>query len=146
MIASSLQLELLSLGYHPGPVNGQFTPATQTALRKSPQTVEDLPAPERGALGPSTATALGKELGGSSDAVQAPRSALTDATLFNEKIDGAYGPATLAGVEVLARRRDNIEVLVRRVGHHGREPRLSAGVAHVVPVPELACEPALLAP
>jgi hypothetical protein len=50
VIASSLQLELLSQGYHPAPVNGHFTPATQTALRKF-QTVEDLVHPNAEPLG-----------------------------------------------------------------------------------------------
>ncbi|HTT90791.1 MAG TPA: peptidoglycan-binding protein [Acidimicrobiales bacterium] len=103
VIASSLQLELLDLGYQPGPVNGQFTPATQTALRKF-QTAHEVPAPERGALGPTTAAALAKGKGGSSVAVQALQSALTDVGLFNGTINGQYGPVTLAAVEALQRK------------------------------------------
>ena len=103
VIASSLQLELLNLGYEPGPVNGQFTPATQAALRKF-QATHDVPAPERGALGPGTAAALAKGPGGSSNAVQALQSALTDVGLFNGTINGGYGAGTLAAVEALQRK------------------------------------------
>jgi peptidoglycan hydrolase-like protein with peptidoglycan-binding domain len=103
VIASSLQLQLLDLGYEPGPVNGQFTPATQAALRKF-QTAHDVPAPERGALGPGTAAALARGPGGSSNAVQALQSALTDVGLFNGAINGDYGAGTLAAVEALQRK------------------------------------------
>lgn len=103
LIASSLALELESLGYHPGAVTGQLTGATRTALR-SFQSATAVAAPERGALGPATSRPLSARLGGSSDAVQALQSALTDADLFTGTINGRYDAATLDAVQALQTR------------------------------------------
>ena len=47
---------------------------------------------------------MAKGLGGSSDAVQALQSALTDLGLFNGTVNGDYGAGTLAAVEALQRK------------------------------------------
>ena len=102
-VASSLQLDLQQLGYNPGQVDGVFAATTQTALRHF-QAAQTIPAAERGAFGPATAEVLAARLGGSTDAVQALQSALTDVGLFNGTINGLYNSATLAAVKALQTR------------------------------------------
>jgi peptidoglycan hydrolase-like protein with peptidoglycan-binding domain len=101
-VTSSLQLDLMALGYDPGPVSGQFGAQTQSALTKF-QTDQHVAAKERGALGPLTARALQTRSAGSTTVVQALQSALTDVGLFSGTIDGTYGPGTQAAVESLQR-------------------------------------------
>lgn len=102
-IASSLALELESLGYHPGVVIGELTDATETALRRF-QSANSVLADERGALGPATSRALSDRLGAPSGAVQALQSALTDTGLFTGTINGEYDAATLDAVRALQKR------------------------------------------
>lgn len=101
-ITSGLQLDLQLLGYDPGPVSGQFSGQTQQALTKF-QTKVSVPAAEHGAIGPATAQAFESRLPGSSEAVRALQSALTDVGLFTGMINGHYDQGTLAAVQALQR-------------------------------------------
>jgi peptidoglycan hydrolase-like protein with peptidoglycan-binding domain len=94
-IASNLQLDLERSGFEPGFASGEFTPALGAGLRRF-QEAHHIAAAERGALGPDTASALG-----SSDAVSALQSALTDVGLFSSTINGTYDAATLTAVRAL---------------------------------------------
>lgn len=102
-ITSGLQLDLQALGFDPGVVSGQFTAATQQALLNF-QVKAGVPAAEHRALGPGTADAVASRLNGSSEAVQALQSALTDVGLFRGVINGQYGADTVAAVQALQRR------------------------------------------
>lgn len=101
-IASGLQLDLMTLGYHPGTITGLFTAMAKQALIKF-QIATRVPASEHGALGPATARALQTRLSGSSESVRALQSALTDVGLYTGTINGRYGPDTLAAVKSLQR-------------------------------------------
>jgi peptidoglycan hydrolase-like protein with peptidoglycan-binding domain len=100
VIASTLQLDLQRLGYEPGPVTGNFSPATLLALRQF-QAKKDIAAGERGALGPDTTVALRGGSDGTTDIVSALQSALTDVGLFQAPINGSYDAATVAAVRAL---------------------------------------------
>ncbi len=103
LIASTLQLDLQKLGYDPGPIDADFSPATRAALKRF-QEEANVAGPERGALGPSTADALSSRLQGPSDVVAALQSALTDVNLFQGMINGRYDSATVAAVKALQTR------------------------------------------
>lgn len=103
-IVSGLQLDLQVLGYHPDAVSGEFTEATQKALRKF-QTDAGT-ASEHGAVGPATAKKLEARLPGASEALRALQSALTDIGIYEDLIDGRYSAGTLAAVKKLQRQTD----------------------------------------
>jgi peptidoglycan hydrolase-like protein with peptidoglycan-binding domain len=113
LIAQTLQIDLLQLGYDAGAVDGQFAAKTQLAL-KDLQAAQGISQAERGALGPATATALGRGVGGGSAVVQALQSALTDVGLFNGTINGRYDGATVAAVKALQQRES-----IRADGFYG---------------------------
>jgi peptidoglycan hydrolase-like protein with peptidoglycan-binding domain len=123
LIASSLALELESLGYHPGAVTGQLTRGTESALRRF-QAANSVAVDERGALGPATSRALSARLGGSTAAVQALQSALTDADVFTGTINGQYDAGTVDAVQALQRRAG-----IADDGFYG--PRTEAALAAV---------------
>jgi peptidoglycan hydrolase-like protein with peptidoglycan-binding domain len=133
LIASTLQLDLQRLGYEPGPVTGDFSPATLGALRQF-QAKQDIAGGERGALGPDTATALRGGADGTTDVVSALQSALTDVGLSHSPINGSYDQATIAAVRALQR--------LARIpvdGFYGPQTAaaLEARYAHNVPEPPM---------
>lgn len=103
VIASTLQLDLQKLGYDPGPIAVDFSPATRAALKRF-QASAGVSAAEGGALGPQTATALASRLGGATDVVSALQSAMTDVGFFHAVINGRYDGATTAAVRALQAR------------------------------------------
>jgi peptidoglycan hydrolase-like protein with peptidoglycan-binding domain len=103
LIASTLQLDLQRLGYDSGAVGGAFSAEAQGALKRF-QAAAQIRAGEQGALGPATAAALAERLGGSTAAVAALQSALTDVDLFRATINGRYDAATVDAVKALQRR------------------------------------------
>ena len=99
-VNSDLQVDLQEVGLSPGPVTGEFNPATEAAL-VSFQKGAGVPTSEQGALGPNTALVLETRLGGTSDVVSALQSALTDLGAFHDVIDGQFGTTTSAALKRL---------------------------------------------
>jgi peptidoglycan hydrolase-like protein with peptidoglycan-binding domain len=133
VIASTLQLDLQRLGYEPGPVTGDFSPATLRALRQF-QAKKDTAASERGALGPDTTEALKAGSDGTTDIVSALQSALTDVGLFHAPINGSYDQATIAAVRAL-----QTSAGIPVDGFYGPQTAaaLEARYAHNVPEPPM---------
>jgi peptidoglycan hydrolase-like protein with peptidoglycan-binding domain len=133
VIASTLQLDLQRLGYEPGPVTGDFSPATLRALRQF-QAKKDIAAAERGALGPGTTVALRGGSDGTTDVVSALQSALTDVGLFDAPINGTYDQATISAVRAL-----QTLAAIPVDGFYGPQTAaaLEARYAHNVPEPPM---------
>jgi peptidoglycan hydrolase-like protein with peptidoglycan-binding domain len=96
-----LQEELAELGYYEGTYDGVFGDETQDALKRL-QAEEELD--ETGELDRSTRVVLGARLRPESLlSVKALQTALVELGLYDGAVDGDYGPATEAGIEVIQR-------------------------------------------